>query len=115
MSPRLPSVFLITTVVASAILAVPLTSARADSSADPGAGLYKSKCASCHGPDGSGNIPMGKALKVRDLSSDEVQKQTDLQLAKVIADGKGKMPPYGKKLTTEEIQSIITFVRTLKK
>src|ERR1700674_5643615 len=115
MSPRLPSVFLITTVVASAILAVPLTSARADSSADPGAGLYKSKCASCHGPDGSGNIPMGKALKVRDLRSDEVQKQTDLELMKTIAGGKGKMPPYGKKLTTEEIQSIIAFIRTLKK
>jgi mono/diheme cytochrome c family protein len=56
-----------------------------------------------------------KSLKVRDLRSDEVQRQTDLELTNVIAGGKGKMPPYGKKLTTEELQAIIAFVRTLKK
>ena len=101
--------------IASVIFAAPLASARADSPPNPGAGLYKSNCAGCHGPDGSGNVPMGKALKVRDLRSDEVQRQTDLELMKVIAGGKGKMPPYGKKLTTEEIQSVIAFIRTLKK
>jgi mono/diheme cytochrome c family protein len=58
---------------------------------------------------------VGKSLKVRDLRSDEVQPQTDLELTKVIAGGKGKMAPYGKKLTTEELQAIIAFVRTLKK
>ena len=115
MSRRLSRVFLITTIVASVTLGVPLTSARADSSEDPGAAIYKAKCAGCHAPDGSGNVPMGKALKVRDLRSDEIQRQTDLELTKVIAGGKGKMPGFGKTLTTAEIQSVIAFIRTLKK
>jgi len=79
-----------------------------------GAAIYKAKCAGCHGPDGGGSVPMGKALKVKDLRSDRVQRQTDLELTKVIAGGQGKMPAYGKKLTTAEIQSIIAFIRTLK-
>ncbi len=33
--------------------------------------LFKSKCAACHGPDGSGNVPMGKTLGVTDLKADD--------------------------------------------
>ena len=80
-----------------------------------GAALYKSKCAMCHGPDGAGQTPMGKNMKLRDLRSAEVQKQTDADLAKWIADGKGKMPAYKAKLSTEEIEALVAFIRTLKK
>ena len=79
-----------------------------------GAATYKAKCVGCHGPDGGGNVPMGKDLKVKDLRSDKVQRQTDLELTKVIAGGRGKMPPYGRKLSAAEIQSTIAFIRTLK-
>jgi|SRR6266487_2406157 len=79
-----------------------------------GAALYKTKCASCHGPDGSGQTPAGKAMKVRDLRVDEVQKQTDVELTKVIAGGKGKMPAYGKQLSTADIEALIVHIRTLK-
>ena len=82
--------------------------------ASDGAALYKTKCATCHGPDGSGGTPMGKSLKVRDLRSDAVQKQTDLELTKVISGGKGKMPPYGKQLSEPDIAAIIAYIRTLK-
>ena len=83
--------------------------------ADTGAAVYKAKCASCHGPDGSGSTPVGKSLKLSDLRSAEVQKQTDAELTKIISDGKGKMQPYGKKLTADEIKSLVTYLRTLKK
>jgi len=82
--------------------------------ASEGATQYKSKCAACHGANGSGDTPMGKSLKVTDLRSDAVQKQTDLQLMKVISGGKGKMPAYGKRMSTEEIKDVIAFIRTLK-
>jgi mono/diheme cytochrome c family protein len=82
--------------------------------ASDGAALYKAKCATCHGPDGSGGTPMGKSLKVRDLRSDAVQKQTDIELTKVISGGKGKMPPYGKQLSNADIAAIIAYIRTLK-
>jgi len=82
--------------------------------ASPDADLYKSKCAMCHGPDGAGQTAMGKSLKLRDLRSADVQKQTDIELTKVISGGKGKMPPYGKQLSTAQIEGLIALIRTLK-
>lgn len=81
--------------------------------ASDGAALYKSKCVACHGADGSGQTSMGKALKIRDLRSDDVQKQTDLELMKVISGGKGKMPAYGKQMSTDDIKALIAHIRTL--
>lgn len=78
-----------------------------------GAATYKTKCAACHGPDGSGQTAVGKNLKVKDLSSAEVQKLTDAELTKVLAEGKGKMP--ASKLSADDIKSVIGFVRSLKK
>lgn len=83
--------------------------------APDGAALFKGKCAMCHAADGSGSTPTGKSMKIRDLRAPEVQKQTDIQLTDVIAGGKGKMPAFGRKLTTQEIQAIIAHLRTLKK
>jgi cytochrome c6 len=80
-----------------------------------GAAVYKSKCAMCHGPDGSGQTPMGKTLKLRGLHSPDVQKQTDAELVKVISDGKGKMPAYKGKVSADEINALVAFIRTLKK
>lgn len=82
---------------------------------DVGAALYKAKCASCHGQDGSGNTPAGKKLKVRDLRAPDVQKQADAQLAAMIAQGKGKMPSFEKRLSKEEISQLVTHIRGLKK
>ena len=82
---------------------------------DGSAALYKGKCAMCHGPDGSGQTTMGKNLKLRDLRSAEVQKQSDAELEKIITDGKGKMPAYKGKLPPVEITDLVKFIRTLKK
>lgn len=84
-------------------------------SADDAAALYKTKCAACHGADGSGNTAMGKAFKLRDLGSDEVQAQTDAQLTAITSDGKGKMPAYKGKLTDDQIKELVGYIRTLKK
>ena len=78
-----------------------------------GAATYKTKCAPCHGPDGSGQTPVGKNLKVRDLRSPEVQKLTDAEITKVLADGKGKMP--ASKLSAGDMKAVVGFIRTLKK
>ena len=77
-----------------------------------GAATYKTKCAPCHGPDGSGQTPVGKSLKVRDLRSPEVQKLSDAEITRVLADGKGKMP--ASKLAAADIKAVIGFIRTLK-
>lgn len=83
--------------------------------ADDGGALYKTKCAACHGPDGKGETSIGKADKIRDLASADVQKQSDEDLTGIITAGKGKMPAYGKSLKPDQIKGLVAYVRTLKK
>jgi cytochrome c6 len=83
--------------------------------ADSGADTFKAKCAMCHGPNGAGDTVMGKNMKIRDLGSADVQKQTDAELDTIISKGKGKMPAYDGKLTKEQINELVKHIRTLKK
>ena len=77
--------------------------------------LFKTKCAACHGPDGKGEVPMGKKLGARNLSSTEVQGQSDAQLTDVLTKGKNKMPAYDGKLTKEQIGVLVAYIRELDK
>jgi len=79
--------------------------------AQDGPTLYKTKCAMCHGADGKGETPMGKNLHIRDLGSADVQKQTDAEFTTIITKGKGKMTPFGGKLTPEQIGQLVAQVR----
>jgi mono/diheme cytochrome c family protein len=83
--------------------------------AGDGAETFKAKCASCHGADGAGATAVGKAMKVRDLGSADVQAQTDDQLFNVVAKGKGKMPGYEKTLGADKCKELVAHIRTLKK
>jgi cytochrome c6 len=84
-------------------------------SAKSGAATFASKCAMCHAKDGSGNSPMGKNLKLRDLRSKEVQAQSDKQLYDVIANGKSPMPGYDGQLSKSDIEDLVAFIRELGK
>jgi len=77
------------------------------------AATYKAKCASCHGADGSGGTAAGKAMKVLDLRSADVQKQSDDQLYAVVAKGKGKMPGYEKTLGAATCKALVAHIRKL--
>ena len=102
-------------VISVAVLSFAFVSAQAQTAPNDGAALYKTKCAMCHGPDGSGKTPMGQKLNVRDLHSPEVQKQSDSDLAHVIGQGKGKMPAFGKTLSEDQITSLVAQIRELGK
>lgn len=94
----------------------PCTVCRAQSGpADAGAGTFKGKCAMCHGPDGSGKTTMGEKLKIRDLRSADVQSQSDSALSQVVTKGKEKMPSYDGKLTKEQIDQVVAYIRELGK
>jgi mono/diheme cytochrome c family protein len=80
-----------------------------------GAATFKAKCATCHGVDGSGNTPIGKNMKVRDLGSAAVQAQSDAQLTKIIANGKKKMPGFGSSLGGSQISELVAHIRSMKK
>jgi cytochrome c6 len=98
------------TVLALVIMFIFGAAVRAD-----GAGDFKAKCAMCHGADGAGSTATGKALKVRDLASPDVQSQTDAQLADIVTNGKNKMPAYKGKLTDDQIKGLVAYVRGLAK
>ncbi len=76
---------------------------------------YKAKCAGCHGPDGAGSTPAGKAMKARDFHAPEVQKETDAEMTDIITNGKEKMPKYAGKLKDAEIKDLVAYVRALGK
>ena len=97
---------------AAALSRAGLMTARAQTG---GEALYKAKCAGCHGPDGKGETAVGKANKVRDLGSADVQAQSDDAIAEIIGSGKGKMPAYGKSLKAEQIKDLVAYIRSLKK
>ncbi|HLG14456.1 MAG TPA: cytochrome c [Blastocatellia bacterium] len=82
--------------------------------AQDGAALFRAKCAMCHGADGSGNTPVGRNMKIRDLRSADVQGQTDAQLLEIVSKGKGKMPAYEKTLGLDKCKELVAFIRTLK-
>jgi mono/diheme cytochrome c family protein len=70
--------------------------------------LFVEYCAKCHGQDGTGNTPKGKQLMARDFTDAEWQSaKKDDQLIKQVTDGGEDMPAFGKKLTKEQIESLI--------
>jgi cytochrome c6 len=77
-----------------------------------GAGVFKSKCVTCHGQDGGGTA-VGKSLKVVDLRSAEVQSRSDAELTQVISDGKDNMPGFKGTITDDEIHAVLAHIRTL--
>ena len=80
-----------------------------------GATLFKSKCAACHGADGTGNTPVAKAMHIPDLTSAAIQKLTDAELTAAITNGKGSMPAYKDKLSADQIKGTVGYIRELAK
>lgn len=82
-------------------LALPTFSLAADA-------VYDAKCKMCHGEQGE------KATAA--LNTEAVQKKSDADLKAVIEKGKPpKMPAYGSKLSGEQIDGLVKYIRTFKK
>lgn len=78
--------------------------------AEDAAALYKSKCQVCHGPDGKGSAA-GQKMGAKPFSEVKASNQ---ELVEITKNGKGKMPAYKDKLTDEQINELVKYVRTLK-
>jgi cytochrome c oxidase cbb3-type subunit III len=91
-------------------------SSRASLAQTSGEDLFKQKCVVCHGPDGLGNNPMGKALGIVSYKSPDVLKMKDAELADIIKNGKNnKMPAFNAQLTDAQIKDVLKYVHTLQK
>jgi mono/diheme cytochrome c family protein len=77
--------------------------------------IYEKRCVLCHAADGTGRTKKGKQLKAPNFTSDRWQRHTtDEEIIKAIADGipKRKMPAFKDKLTPEQIQSLVPYLRS---
>lgn len=107
-----------------ATIALGVASVHAGGDAAKGKAAYQQYCASCHGPGGKGDGPMGAALnpKLKDLSDKTFNGSLkDDYLVKIIKEGGaavGKspmMPKMGGALKDAELQDVIAFLRSLAK
>lgn len=91
-----------------AMVAVGLGASGGDTEGHPSE-LYLKNCAKCHGEKGNADTTRGRNLKARNFTDAEWQADvTNAQLVKSVTDGKGDdMPPWGKKLTPEQIESLV--------
>ena len=94
-------------------LAVASTAAAAD--LELGKKVYAAKCASCHGADGKGNAKMAGMLKITipDLSGSKGK--SDAELLKLLAEGKKPMPSFGKSLSKDEMEAVLSYAKALAK
>ncbi|HTC41758.1 MAG TPA: cytochrome c [Candidatus Acidoferrales bacterium] len=72
--------------------------------------VYEKNCAKCHGKSAEGRHFAGPSLK-----SDKVAGASDDDLRNMITNGKGHMPKFGGKLTSEEIDTLVHEIRALNK
>lgn len=78
---------------------------------------WKSKCASCHGATGKGDTDKGKQLKIVDMTTPAFQAKKDEELRKAILEGveKEKSHSFKSELTPEQVDALVSYVRTFKK
>lgn len=82
---------------------------------DNAAEVYAAKCKMCHGVDGTGNTPAGKAAKIVSFKDPSVIQASDADLLAVVKNGKNKMPAFVGKLSNDQINSVVTYLRSLQK
>ena len=72
-----------------------------------GEAIYLKKCARCHGADGTKGRSGAANL--------QLSKMENGMISQIIQNGKKPMPAYKSKLTEDEINDLITYVKSLRK
>jgi len=91
------------------------SSAESISSGKP---LWKQHCAACHGKTGKGDGSKAAQLKTQpnDLAAASFQSLSDGNMYYKVAEGRGDMPGFKKKLPDPtEIWDLVNYMRTFKK
>ncbi len=77
--------------------------------------VYAKKCASCHGADGKGNAKVAGMLKVNIPDLAGSSGKSDVDLLKLLSDGKKPMPAFGKSLSKDEMDAVLAYAKALAK
>ncbi|HEX6862337.1 MAG TPA: cytochrome c [Thermoanaerobaculia bacterium] len=78
--------------------------------------IYAAYCARCHGDKGEGNPRAAKTARNLDLRASAMVKRQDRALIRErIAKGYGTMPGFSRRLTAQEIESMVDFTIELQR
>jgi mono/diheme cytochrome c family protein len=81
--------------------------------------LFRQHCASCHGLDGKAQTSKGKFSHARDLADSTWQDDvTDERIFNSIMNGRnvrGNMPAFSDRFSEAQVNSLVAFVRGLRK
>ena len=77
--------------------------------------LFARHCATCHGTDGRGETFVGKTSGVPDMTDRKWQESFgEKRMAASVTHGRGSMPSFKEKLSSNEIASLVSHVRKFK-
>ena len=77
---------------------------------------YSKHCVTCHGRDGQSKTRKAKLNHARNLTDSKWQDRvSDERIFNSIMNGKGKMPGYSKKLSEQQIDALVPFVRAFRR
>jgi len=100
---------------AVALAAVVLIAGAVGFAQSSGEAIYKAKCQSCHGAEGTPNPGIAKMMGVKPLSDPSVKSLSEAQMIADTTNGKGKMPAFKGKLTDAQIKDSVAYFRTFAK
>jgi cytochrome c6 len=103
-------------VIAAARPSARQASGRVQTAINP-AVTYAKNCATCHGKDGRADTFKSRhRVHARDLTDARWQSDaSDERILDSIRNGRGRMPAFKGKLTDEQITSLLSYVRDLRK
>ena len=97
--------------VVSAVVAFAALALNAQSG---GEAVYKSKCLSCHGPNGNPSPSLAKAMNIKAAKDPGIKALTIEQIAATVKNGKNKMQPVGG-LSDEQVKIAAAYFKSLGK
>src|SRR5512138_2861628 len=83
---------------------------------DPGARVWRKKCAACHGADGSGRTRFAEGRPFADLTDGRWRHgpgRGEIRRLVAVGDPKSPMPPFEGRLTPEEIDAVVDYTLRL--
>lgn len=86
--------------------------------AELGKAIFDAQCRVCHGSQGKGDGPAAAGLNPKPPSladATRLARLPDDSLLKVITQGRGTMPGFGKILTGEQLREVASYVRAMSK
>lgn len=75
--------------------------------------LFVNNCARCHGADGRADTETGRLYDTPNISGGRLKKSSTKRLTRIITNGYGSMPAFGKKLSAADIAALVGYIRRL--